>query len=98
LYTSGIQGYVEDRQDFGLNYQVLLRKLWSQSDMEYQQEAFVSVRCNNTIPSIIDRHLLISLDSLSNMQAVQTDDQTYAIPTAGFVAKVGLLKVITKKF
>jgi len=51
--------------------------------MEYQQEAFVSVRCNNTIPPSIDRHLLISLDSLSNMQAVQTDDQTYAIPTAG---------------
>jgi len=66
--------------------------------MEYQQEAFVSVRCNNTIPSSIDRHLLISLDCLSNMQAVQTNDQTYAIPTAGFVAKAGLSKVITTNF
>lgn len=66
--------------------------------MEYQQEAFLSTECYNTIPSSIDRDLFISLDFRSSMQAAQVHDQTYAIPTAVSVAKAGLSQVRFSNF
>lgn len=66
--------------------------------MEYQQEAFLSMECYNTIPSSIDRNPFTSLEFRSNMQAAQIHDQTYATPTAVSVAKAGLSQVIFSSF